>query len=108
MQIKINVADEEQVVRGNVFCHRDSMMPVTQMFIAEIDVLQLLEYKPIISKGYTCIMHIHTYNDEVVILLSPAAASFDQFESYEARGDTFRLLIKDKILNNPDLRGCLS
>ena len=47
------------------------------------------------------------YNDEVVILLSPAAASFDQFESYEARGDTFRLLIKEKILSNPNLRGCL-
>jgi len=54
-------------VRGNVFCHRDSMMPVTQMFIAEIDVLQLLEYKPIISKGYTCMMHIHTFSDEIVI-----------------------------------------
>jgi len=43
------------------------MMPVTQMFIAEIDVLQLLEYKPIISKGYTCMMHIHTFSDEIVI-----------------------------------------
>jgi|APSaa5957512535_1039671.scaffolds.fasta_scaffold28773_1 translation elongation factor EF-1alpha len=39
VQIKINVADEEQVQRGNVFCHRDKMMPVTQMFIAEIDIL---------------------------------------------------------------------
>jgi len=43
------------------------MMPVTQMFIAEIDVLQLLEHKPIISKGYTCMMHIHTFSDEIVI-----------------------------------------
>jgi len=48
------------------------------------------------------------YNDKVVILLSPAAASFDQFDSYEARGDTFRLLIEEKILNNPGLRSCLS
>jgi len=37
------------------------------MFIAEIDVLQLLEYKPIMSKGYTCMMHIHTFNDEIVL-----------------------------------------
>ncbi|OLF73927.1 UDP-N-acetylmuramoylalanine--D-glutamate ligase [Maricaulis sp. W15] len=28
-----------------------------------------------------------------IILLSPAAASFDQFTSYEARGDTFRELV---------------
>jgi translation elongation factor EF-1alpha len=42
-------------------------MPVTDIFEAEIDILDLLEYKPIISKGYTCIMHIHTFNDEVII-----------------------------------------
>ena len=43
------------------------MMPVTDIFEAEIDILDLLDYKPIISKGYACIMHIHTYNDEVTI-----------------------------------------
>jgi peptide chain release factor subunit 3 len=43
------------------------MMPVTEIFEAEIDVLDLLDYKPILSKGYTCIMHIHTFNDEVTI-----------------------------------------
>jgi peptide chain release factor subunit 3 len=67
VQIKINVADEDQVVRGNVLCHRDRMMPVTEIFEAEVDVLDLLDYKPILSKGYQCIMHIHTYNDEVVV-----------------------------------------
>lgn len=43
------------------------MMPVTELFEAEIDVLDLLDYKPILSKGYQCIMHIHTFNDEVII-----------------------------------------
>lgn len=67
VQIKINVADDDQVQRGFVINHRDSMMPVTDVFEAEVDILELLEYKPIISKGYTCIMHIHTFNDEVII-----------------------------------------
>lgn len=31
-------------------------------------------------------------NPEAVVLLSPAAASFDQFKSFEARGDAFRAL----------------
>lgn len=42
-------------------------MPVTDVFEAEVDILELLDYKPILSKGYNCIMHIHTYNDEVTI-----------------------------------------
>lgn len=43
------------------------MMPVTDLFEAEIELLELLEYKPIMSKGYNCIMHIHTWNDEITI-----------------------------------------
>lgn len=67
MQIRINIADEEAVSRGNVLCHRNDMMPVTQIFEAEVDILELLEYKPILSKGYNCIMHIHCYAEEVVV-----------------------------------------
>ncbi|MCF8878366.1 UDP-N-acetylmuramoyl-L-alanine--D-glutamate ligase [Hyphobacterium sp. SN044] len=36
-----------------------------------------------------------------VILLSPACASFDQFKSYEHRGDVFRALVKNR-LNGPE------
>lgn len=67
VQIKINVADDDHVKRGYVICHREQRMPVTEIFEAEIDVLDLLEYRPIMAKGYTCIMHIHTFNDEIVI-----------------------------------------
>jgi UDP-N-acetylmuramoylalanine--D-glutamate ligase len=39
------------------------------------------------------------------VLLSPAAASFDQFSSYEVRGDCFRDLVTDLLANGrPDQR----
>ncbi|MFT6557525.1 UDP-N-acetylmuramoyl-L-alanine--D-glutamate ligase [Sneathiella sp.] len=34
------------------------------------------------------------FDEECVILLSPATASFDQFPSFEARGDAFRSLVE--------------
>ena len=43
------------------------MMPVTETFEAELQLLELLDYKPIMCKGYTCMMHIHTYNDEMEV-----------------------------------------
>lgn len=42
-------------------------MPVSDLFEAEIEVLELLHYKPILSKGYQCILHIHTVADEATI-----------------------------------------
>ena len=45
-------------------------MPVTDVFEAEIQVHDLPEFKDkktIMTRGYTCMMHIHTFSDEVVI-----------------------------------------
>jgi len=51
-----------------VICLRDAPpVPVTELFEAELDILELLAYKPIMSKGYQCMMHIHTVSDEVQI-----------------------------------------
>jgi peptide chain release factor subunit 3 len=40
-------------------------MPVAQVLEAEIELLELLH--PIFSKGSQCMMHIHTYADEITI-----------------------------------------
>ena len=61
------MGDDEHIQRGYVLCARESPMPVTEIFEAEVQVLELAEYKPILTKGYTCMMHIHTYHDEVII-----------------------------------------
>jgi peptide chain release factor subunit 3 len=55
------------VNKGDVLCNRDDPAPISDLFEAELDILELLDFKPIISKGYQCIIHIHTVADEAII-----------------------------------------
>jgi len=68
VQLKLLHIDDDTIInKGDVLCHRDYPMPVTTLFEAEIEILQLVDYKPILSKGYQCIMHIHTSSEECVV-----------------------------------------
>lgn len=42
-------------------------MPVAELFEAEVEILELLSYKPILSKGYQCILHVHTVAEECIV-----------------------------------------
>ncbi|MFL2661407.1 MAG: UDP-N-acetylmuramoyl-L-alanine--D-glutamate ligase [Alphaproteobacteria bacterium] len=44
-----------------------------------------------------CFKDAEIYNKDVNILLSPACSSFDQFKNFEARGEKFKDLVKEKI-----------
>lgn len=46
---------------------RDAAMPVSMLMECELQVLELLEYKPIMSKGYTCMMHLHASSDDCFV-----------------------------------------
>lgn len=40
-------------------------MPITQVIEAELELLELV--KPIFSRGSQCMMHLHTYADDITI-----------------------------------------
>lgn len=48
-----------------MLCPRDDPMPVSQVLQAELELLELS--RPVFSKGSQCMMHIHTYADDVSI-----------------------------------------
>lgn len=63
----IGIQDENLVNKGDCLCHRKGSVPISDLFEAEVEVLELLEYKPILSKGYQCILHIHTIAEECYV-----------------------------------------
>lgn len=65
IQLKISNLDEDQIFKGDVLCPRDNPMQISQVLEVELELLELL--KPIFSKGSQCMMHIHTWADEVFI-----------------------------------------
>ncbi len=50
-----------------MICPRENPIPTSDLFECEINLLQLVDYKPILSKGYQFILHIHTISEEAII-----------------------------------------
>ena len=68
VKLKVNIENEERINKGDVICLRDqALVPVSEIFEAEVDLFELISYKPILSKGYQCILHLHTVADECTI-----------------------------------------
>jgi peptide chain release factor subunit 3 len=61
------IDDDDLINRGDVLCPREPLMPASELIECELQVLELLEYKPILSKGYQCIMHLHTVSEDVTL-----------------------------------------
>ena len=53
--------------KGDVIVNRESPLPVTMLFEVEMELLELIEYKPIMSKGYQCIIHCHTIAEDCIV-----------------------------------------
>eukprot|EP00347_Sterkiella_histriomuscorum_P000426 403375909 len=62
-----NINDENMINKGDVLCRMNEQTAVSDLFEVELDVLELLKYKPILSKGYQFILHIHTVAEEASI-----------------------------------------
>lgn len=55
------------ISQGFVLCGNESEIPVMKSFQAQLAVIDLLPTKPILSAGYTAVIHVHTCTEEIII-----------------------------------------
>lgn len=74
----LRIDTEDKISKGDVLCLRENPVPVTELLEAEIEVLELLSYKQIFSRGYACILHMHTFSDDCTVKDIVKAVELDQ------------------------------
>jgi peptide chain release factor subunit 3 len=68
IQIKVRMIDDENLInKGDVLCPYDALAPITEEFLAELQILELLPHRQIMTPGYKSMMHLHTVGDEIVV-----------------------------------------
>ena len=67
VRIKLANTGEDMVAKGFVLSAIDQPIPVVRRFRGILQVIELLEHRPIISPGYKCILHVHTATEECQI-----------------------------------------
>ncbi|KAK1934081.1 putative translation elongation factor EF-1, subunit alpha protein [Babesia divergens] len=60
IRLRVVGLEEDQINKGAIICDLERPCPVVSEFIAMIQVIDLLEHRPLITSGYFCIMHAHS------------------------------------------------
>lgn len=67
VRMKILGCEEDSLSSGCVLCPLDNPTPVATKIRAIVKVMELLEHRPLLTAGYTCVMHVHTAREEVML-----------------------------------------
>ena len=67
VRLKLKNVEEDQIHRGFVLSEALHPCPVVSEFEADVLIVELLDHRPIISAGYSCVFHCHTVMEEVVV-----------------------------------------
>ena len=67
VRVKLKNIEEDQIHKGHVLSTQISPVPVVGEFRVQLLVVELLEHRPIMTAGYSCVFHCHTLVEECVI-----------------------------------------
>lgn len=67
---KCTQVEEDSINKGCVVQHADAAVkiPVTDEFVCQLVIMELLETKPLFSPGYEAVCHIHTATEEFTVV----------------------------------------
>ncbi|KAL7612183.1 uncharacterized protein LOC111887166 [Lactuca sativa] len=67
LRVRVSGIEEEDILSGFVLCSIEKPIPVVHEFIAQLQILELLE-NAIFTAGYKAILHIHSVVEECEII----------------------------------------
>jgi len=91
IKLQVKGIELEEIKRGFVICGQQFWVNVSQEFIAEIRVLELLPTQ-IFNEGFTLIMHLHTLLEEVTVKKIKSRVDKEGNEDKEFRKKRIRKL----------------
>jgi len=65
LKFSINIED---VQKGYVLSSLQKMCPAVKEFVVKLDLVDLVDHRPVFTSGYDCVMHIHTAEVEVTCI----------------------------------------
>lgn len=65
VRVRLIGVEEDQISKGFVLCDAVNVCSVVTEFVGRVAIVELLEHKPIITAGYSCIFHAHTACEEI-------------------------------------------
>lgn len=79
VQLKLlHIENDNAVNKGDVVCPQDVVVPTAEILEAEIELLELLNYKPVFTRGYSAIFHMHTLAEDCTVKDIIQATEMDQ------------------------------
>lgn len=91
VKLQVKGVELEEIKRGFVICGQQFWVNVSQEFIAEIRVLELLPAQ-IFNEGFTLVMHLHTVLEEVTVKKIKSRVDREGKEDVEFRKRRIRKL----------------
>lgn len=68
VRIKLLGVEEDQLGNGMMLCPATEPCPVVSSFVGRLGIVELLEHRPLITAGYSCVLHAHTAREEVTLM----------------------------------------